>query len=382
MESSNFNANGQVVYVDPNWVSGETCVFNIHNLILRAHAKKELSKIRTSFISHLEKEGFVITYNKEDITDDTISLIMDNQAICDDSVDLGEYKKKFDQRMFEAGGSKLNYPYSLSMEEYFERPFYPAVFKNESTNGGVDKFLIETPEQVEVIKKFYADFMPNKEYAAAFSCSIFQELIETPTDDKTYMRVLMAASGDLMGASLKYSRVGMQSRESVGLFEKYFWDENSEYFLNCTGMFNYYSCGGNISFSQPKYSRENRSILLAHGIDPDNVVVPEEVLEVASLIARKCNRELGIMCGIDFILSKRDDKWYYLEIQAFPAIDEWASTKGIRKIKVNSVDDYINCCKIELEARYEALMLCMRKKISCKESSDFSLHNVHCLKKK
>lgn len=241
MENNNFNANGQVIFIEPKWVSGDTCVFNIHNPIDRAMAKAELSRMRKSFITKLEQQGFIITYDKDDITSDTICFIMDNQAICNDNVDLGEYKKLFDERIFEVGGDKLNYPRSLSMEEYFENPFYPAVFKNESTNGGVDKFLIETPEQVEVIKKFYKDFSQNQKYVDAFGCSIFQQLIETPTDYKTYMRVMMSASGDLMGASLKYSRAGIQAREAEGLFEKYFCDNNSQYFLNCTGMFNYYS---------------------------------------------------------------------------------------------------------------------------------------------
>lgn len=134
-------------------------------------------------------------------------------------------------------------------------------------------------------------------------------------------------------------------------------------------MFNYYSDGGNIFLTQPKFSYENKKILEAHGIDPNNPTLPQDVLDVASSIAQKCNKELGIISGIDFILNDLDNKWYYLEIQAFPAIDEWANTKGIRKIIVNNVEDYIKYCAFELEARYEALIMYVNNKTKKQEET-------------
>ena len=298
---------------------------------------------------------------------------MNNLAICDELADIKTFKKEFDKRMFEAGTDKLNYPYSLRIEEFFAKPFFPAVLKNELTNGGIDKFLIETPEQLEKIKKFYKKFHNIEPYKTNFENCIFQQYIETPTNHQTYLRVLMSASGDAMGASLKYSQVSEKHREPEGIFEKYFWDKNSEYFLNCKGMFNYYSNGGNILFSQPRFSYDNRNILKAHNIDPDNPTIPDTVLEIASSIMKKCNKELGIICGFDFILNEKDNKWYYLENQAFPAIDEWAATKGIRKLKVNSVDDYISYCALELEARYEALLMTMKKSLTQQKPKTYEL---------
>ena len=366
-----FNANGQVIFVEPKWITGETCLFTIKDPFEYMHARSKVTKMRTEFLARLEREGFVITTDKENVPEGAIYLIMDDTAICDYSTPhtIGFYKKLFDQRIMEAGGEQLNYPYSLSMEEYFQNPFFPAVFKNESTNGGIDKFLIETPEQVEIIKRFYRDFSSNKTYKNAFSCSIFQQLIEPPTNGKSYMRVLMSASGDVMGASLKYSKSGSYRREAEGLFEQHFWNPESPYYLNCSGMFNYYSEGENISFSQPRFSTEKAKVLLEHGIDPSHPEVPSEVLEVATSIATKCNRELGIMSGMDFILNKHDGKWYYLEIQAFPAIEEWAVTKGIKKLKKGDIDDYINYLKISLEARYAALMMCMEKSYGSAEEA-------------
>ena len=62
------------------------------------------------------------------------------------------------------------------------------------------------------------------------------------------------------------------------------------------------------------------------------------------------------MCGIDFMYNEIDGKWYYLEVQAFPSVDEWLREKGIKPINVKSIDDYIKYNAIELEARYEALI--------------------------
>lgn len=360
-----FDAQGQIVYVEEEWVTGDTCLFNIKNPFEYATAKSKLTKIRKEFLNRLEQEGFIISYDNSKIDENNaVCLIMDDTAICNENIDIKEYKKAFDKRIFESGGEKLNYPHSVTIEEYFENPFFPAVLKNELQNGGVDKFLIETEEQLEKIKKFYNDFYKYSDYYDEFNCSIFQQLIETPTKYQTYMRVLMSTSGDVMGASLKYSKVKEQKRNPIGMFEKHFWNENSQYYLNCNGMFNYYSEGGNITFTQPSYSNEKKAILEAHNIDSNSPSIPEDVLEVASSIAKNCNRELGIMCGIDFIYNEKDKKWYYLEVQAFPAIEEWAVTKGVRLERIKSTNDYIKYCAIELEARYDALMMYMKNKLS------------------
>jgi len=352
----------QLIFVEPTWVTGETCLFKISNKFEYLRAQSKLTKMRKDFLTKLENEGFRITYDKKEIDEDTICFIMNDESVCDVNVDISDYKKQFDKKIFCSGGEKLNYPYSVTMEEYFFNPFFPAVLKNELMNAGIDKFFIENENQLEIIKKFYQDFSNDKELAEAFRCSIFQQFIETPTKNKTYIRVLMSASGDVLGASLKYSKPSFEKRDLKGMFEPYFSDPSSSYFLNSSNLFNYYSEGGNISFSQPRYSDEKKFIIKAHNIDPDHPEIPSDVLEVSSLIARNCNQELGIMCGLDFIFNVIDQKWYYLESQAFPAIDEWANARDIRLPKVKSLDDSIKYFAIDLEARYEALMMCMKKK--------------------
>ncbi len=373
-----FNANGQKLFIEDEWITGKTCLFNVHNNSDYLKGMVGLTTIRKEFIKSLEEQGFVITNDKRDNDPDIIYFIMNNEAIVCEEESIGKYKELFDKRMFEVGGPNINYPYSLHIEEYFNHPFFPAVFKNESTNAGKDKFLIENEEQLEIFKRFYNDYKKQDTYKEQFDCSIFQQLIETPTENRTYMRVLMSASGDVLGASLKYSRPQMQERNLQGTFERHLLDPKSPYYINSKPMFNYYSGGGNINFGQQNLNYSDREILKTHGLDPDHPEVPSEVLEVAANIACNANKELGIMCGIDFIMNKIDGKWYYLEVQAFPAIGEWALPRKIRLKEVRNIKDYIKYNEYDLMARYEALMSCMQKKLS--QQND--LGNSYTLTKK
>lgn len=358
----NFNANGQLVFVEPEWITGKTCLFTVTNNRDYIKGMVGLTKIRKEFVKRLENEGFVITHEKFDTESDIIYLTMNNEAIPYD--DIRGFKNAFDKHVAEVAGEKFNFPKTVEMEEYFKEPFYPAVLKNEVMNGGKDKFFIETPEQVAIIKRFYDKFKGNGYIGQNLECTKFQQFIKTPTEHKTYMRVLISASGDVLGASLKYSKMSNQVIRDKGPLEEYFWDKNSEFYLGCEGMFNYYSGGGNIVFGQSRLSYEEREILKAHEINPDNPVIPEEIIEVSSNIATSSNREIGLLCGIDFIYNAEDKKWYYLELQAYPAIEEWAIPRKIRIREVKDINDYIKYNALDLEARHEALMLCMAKKLN------------------
>lgn len=114
-----FNANGQVIFIESEWVTGETCLFTITDPFEYNYAKSKVTKIRKDFVKRLESEVFEITYDKFD-NRDIIYFIMNDCAITCDSNDINVYKKAFDERIFEAGGDKLNYPYFLTVEEYFE----------------------------------------------------------------------------------------------------------------------------------------------------------------------------------------------------------------------------------------------------------------------
>lgn len=350
------------IFVEKEWLKGNTCIFNIDNPIVSAQAKTKISQKRKEFVERLINEGFNITYNHEEIDENTICLIMDNTSLCDLSFSIDEYSRMLNQKLFASAGNNFHYPLSLSMEEYFKNPFFPAVFKNSKINDGIDKFLVENVEQVEKLKTFYEENKDNSKYKEDLSCVIFQQYIKTPSKYATYLRVLVGGTGEVMGASLKYSARREYEDNLNGLFESVFLNPNSEYFIGAKKMFNYYSGGGNISFNQPKYSDEKREVLEATGFDMNNLTLPSEVLDVCKNIMEKCNREIGVLCGIDFILNESDGLWYYLEYQAFPAIEEWGNANDIRIKTPTNLKEYLSYLELELVPRYEALMLLVNKR--------------------
>lgn len=355
--------NNQItIYIEKTWVTGDTCVFAITNPFEKAQAKTKIKPFREEFVERLRQEGFKVTFNKADITEDTICLIMDDTALCPEGTPPGEFKKLFDQKVFSSAGENFHYPTSMPISEYFANPFFPAVFKNEMTNGGEDKFLIETPEQLATIKEFYDSHIDNPTYKRAFEGTICQQFLETPGKYDTYMRVLVGGTGEVLGASIKCSTKTMGSPSLNGLFEQVFLNPASKYFIDAKKMFNYYSGGDNITFTQPKYSLVKAEILAELGIDPTHPEVPSEVIDVCENIMAKCNREIGVLCGVDFMFNKHDGKWYYLENQAFPAIEEWAWANNISLPKSRGVEGYIQYLKLELQPRYIALMSLVNKK--------------------
>lgn len=343
------------IFVEKLWISGDTCVFTIPNQFDQISVKNALCKIRTPFVEKLKAEGYTVITDRASIDKDTICLIMNNDALIKKPESLEEVRKALHKKIAESAGPNFHFPYSMTIEEYFERPFFPAVFKNEIQNGGKDKFLISTPEQLEKIKSFYDQNKNNTEAMEAFNNCIVQKYLETPTNYATYMRVLANGAGEVMGANLKCAKKDMDKQKLEGTFECIFLDPNSKYYINSEKMFNYYSGGMEIGLSQPKYSSDKKDILIAHGFDMDNIKVPDSVGDVVKNIMLNCNQEVGVMCGIDFMLNEEDNEWYYLENQAFPAIDEWAKPRYITLPGSHTLKGYIRYNEIELQAREEAL---------------------------
>lgn len=350
------------IYINEAWIKGESCLWSVQNVFNKFEAKAKLSKKRRDFVRKLQDEGLNITFDKKDIDKDTICFVMDEMAVSEEEIPMDEYNKLFEQRIAAGAGENFYYPFSKALEDYFKEPFFPAVFKNVLVNGGDDKFLVENMDQLDIIKHFYENNYSNPTYKEALDCSIFQQYLISPGKHASYLRVLMAESGEVMGANLKYSKKIMGSRNLNGLFDNVFLNPKSEYFIGASKMFNYYSGGGDISFFQPRFSSEKASVLKENGFDANDLKLPSEVVDVCRNIMANCNREVGILCGMDFMLNESDGMWYYLENQAFPAIDEWAQVKGITVPAVHNVNGYLRYLDLDLQARYEALKLSVNKR--------------------
>lgn len=361
----------QLVFIDEKWVKMVDEVSLSSGSSQERAIRDSYIDMRKDFLRHLREEGFEITHDHGPLPEDTIYLTDGHIQIGDEINAFQAFDDAVNAKIDIVTGGKLIRPMTMTVDEYFENPFFPAVFKNTFINGGIDKFLIENQEQLDVIKKIRKDLdgrliltgTSGSTRSEAFRCCVFQELIETPSDSKTYVRILMSGSGEVKGSGLRFSTGSRGAKPRVdgfvGPFENYF----GQYF-NATNrpksVFHVLGGGDIISLSQPKYSWEKQQILTAHGIDPDKPEWPPEMLERCREIMKHCGRELGSLVGFDFIIDKRDGIGKFLEFQTSPAIKDWArDKKGIRDVRMDNKSQMMTAMKLLLELRHEVLWDCM-----------------------
>ena len=278
-------------------------------------------------------------------------------------------------------------------------PSLPLVLKNEKSQGGKEKFIIRTPQQLAVLREFYdeinsydrqktieeikrewgedLEFDENGhsnqgvgidfvDYKKEFHQNMrIQKFIKTPTKYYTSLRVLTSSSGDILAASLKYAEASTNNEERhYGHFDKYLSDPASPYFLGSECIVSNTISGGNsILLGKDKYSEFEKEILLAHGIDPNNAIVPEDVMRGCINIAINCKREIGAICGIDFIYDAEEKTWKYLEEHEYPMLYSYAEKYNI-PYDPNANDFYTTNQLLDMRIRLYSLILTMQKKQS------------------
>ncbi len=281
----------------------------------------------------------------------------------------------------------------------------PFVLKNLESQGGENKYLIRTPEQLELLRRFYRECntyvherntrIANEEYDYGFKLEfdekgrclnrrgvmpinvpdiqkymrknvIMQKYIKTPTRFNTSLRVMFASSGDIMASSLKYAEPKEEKEKQREYYDldAFLADPESPYCLNSESIISNTVAGGNsILLGKDCYTELERDILEAHGIDPDNASVPDTVCEAVRNIALNCRRELGAICGIDFIYDEEEKVWKYLEEHEYPMLYSYAEKYGIPYDE--SMEDFYTVNKlVDAHARLMALKMEMEKKQS------------------
>lgn len=255
-------------------------------------------------------------------------------------------------------------------------PKLPFVFKNESNQGGREKFLIETPSQLETLRKFYYEIdeysknrkveKPNDflNYKQKFYQSTrIQEYIETPTEYNTSLRVLTSSNGDILASSLKYADTSLKTNEGLhGYFDFYLSDPLSPYFLNSKSIISNTVAGGNsILLGKSHYSELEQEILNAHDINPKCAAVPVNVKNACINIAVHCKRELGAVCGLDFIYDKNNREWKYLEEHEYPMLYSYAEKHNLPYD--SSADDFWFVHELlDMKIRVRILIQMIRRK--------------------
>ena len=196
---------------------------------------------------------------------------------------------------------------------------------------------------------------------------ILQSYVETPTKYNTSLRVLTASSGDILCSSLKYSEPGkgfLNKKDTC--FDLLLANPKSPYFIGSENVFSNTVAGGNsiLLGNYKSYSEEEKNIMFAHYIDPWNAVVPKDVIDTSLKIAMACRRELGSICGMDFIFDNKTKTWKYLELHKFPMLSSYAELYNYSYPSPKTdYNKFLSAHRfIDLKARLAALSLMMMRK--------------------
>ena len=400
--------NGQEIYIDPEelyikpeWINRELYTIiipdipiNQSNLVYEAY--KDMFK-------KLYENGYKIVTDSSTVSNDAFFFTpcLDTQVNKTKEDYSNKKKSKIYYYLINEG---ITEPISVSfpLDSFPEvLPSLPLVLKNYESEGGKEKFMIRTPEQLAVLKKFYDEInlyarkRQIEKVKHAWSCypdlefdengksnrgicinfidykkefhknMILQKFIKTPTKYNTSLRVLTSSSGDILAASLKYAESSTSNEENhYGIFDKYLSDPISPYFLGSECIVSNTIAGGNsILLGKDSYSELEQEILLAHGIDPNDALVPEDVMKGCINIAINCKREVGAICGIDFIYDEEEKAWKYLEEHEYTMLYSYAEKYNI-PYDSNATDFYTTNQLLDMRIRLNALALTMQKKQS------------------
>jgi hypothetical protein len=216
-------------------------------------------------------------------------------------------------------------PGQLNAEQFLDGQTIdaPFVFKDISLNRGVNKFLVETPEQAKKLKAFLVAFRKSQ----SLHDLVIEEFIETPTDRPTSYRYTMTPTGTILAASLlsadndKTAKIPKTTHHFQPLV-----DTDSPYYLGSPSITSNVSTGGiavGLDFSERTFElapldKEKTILLEAHGIDSQSRRAPDNVTDTARKAARAIGPSIGLTLGIDIIQQAGTDMPHFLEANSSP----------------------------------------------------------------
>lgn len=410
--------NGQEIYVDPDefyikpeWINQELHCINFPEIPI--NTSNPVYEYLKEMFKKLSKNDYKVMTDSSTTKDDAFFFTPCLDKHINNTKEDYRSKKK-SKINFCLKSEGISEPLSISFPiDSFPNilPPLPCVLKNEESQGGSEKFILRTAEQIRLLKKFYNEInyydkqkvreelknhlsfcnnleldengYPNIEieidfvdYKKEFHRSMrIQKFIKTPTKYNTSLRVLIASTGDVLASSLKYSEPTTNTKEKYyGLFDKYLSDPSSPYFLGNENIVSNTIAGGNsILLEKINYSNLEKEILSAHDIDPNNAIIPEPIMNACINIACNCNREIGAICGLDFIYDDETKTWKYLEEHEYPMLNSYAEKYNL-PYDINAKDFYLTHQLLDLKARLHALTLSMHKKQSIIQEKEKTLY--------
>jgi len=397
---------GQEIYIDPDqlyikpeWINQELhCIIFPDNSISQSNPVYEAYK---KLFEYLFENGYKVVTDSSTVGNDAFFLTPCLDTHINNTKEDYSFKKK-NKINYYLNSEGITEPFSISFptDSFPETlPSLPFVLKNEESQGGIEKFIIKTPEQIDILKRFYNEInfydrqkriekvkrqwscFPDLEfdenghsnkgininfinYKKEFHQNMrIQKFIKTPTKYNTSLRIITSSSSDILASSLKYSEPSTNTKENYyGRFDKYLSDPSSPYFLRSESIISNTIAGGNsILLGKNNYSELEQEILRAHGINPNDAILPSDVMNACIKIASNCSREIGAICGLDFIYDDEEKTWKYLEEHEYPMLYSYAEKYNL-PYDHNAEDFYTTNQLLDLRVRLHALVLTMKKK--------------------
>lgn len=230
-------------------------------------------------------------------------------------------------------------PYVATRGQELSLPFMLAY---AGLDNGEGKYLIGNAEQLSRVRA-----MLDKDREGLFGLAEgyeVREFITTPSEHYTSYRVVTSPEG-IIAAGLLYSAhkknemqviqgfnpnyqpitldTNMWGRSPMTAFE----DPRSPLFLQALDARSNVDCGGNciplMGENRRKTTVAEEVILEAHGIDPENPMLPERISEPAMSVARKVGRIASLVSGIDFLDDEQLTTAWFLEHNPLPGTSTW-----------------------------------------------------------
>jgi hypothetical protein len=258
-------------------------------------------------------------------------------------------------------------PSSETYEEFNEHPHFPILAKQVGASQGVNKYLLENPDQWERMKRYVTGVgpfravdetenpipEPQRNQTRGYS---YDQFIETPGEHYTSYRVLVSATGEVMASSLHYSAEtkddeqplttpgSVHELDMIGAsLSDYLTAPDSLVYLGARSVVSNRSKGGNGIVLDPTpeskpTSDKDKSVLRDHGLDEDKPQLPEIIREQSQALAQAFGKQQGIVLGIDWIQDKETGEFYFLELNAGPAPGAFADAHlgGADKVSLDT----------------------------------------------
>ena len=217
----------------------------------------------------------------------------------------------------------------------------PFVLKNETFNGGKEKFLIQTEEDYEnllsscefllnrnlfFLTPFKADDLErliNYELYLNKNFSV-QEYIPTPSNYNTTVRLLTTPADELLYGALKYKKP-TELKDSTSMLGYLL---TKVYPLSTPSIVSNTVRGGrNVLLGKSKYPNIEKALLQSHDI---NSAAFQKLIQATKEVHQEYQYQLGILCGFDYIYDREREQWFLLEYHDKPMVGDYSTRQGIK----------------------------------------------------